>query len=278
MSFNLKSLCNKKSNYLIWVFSFCFFIFSSCLMAMTNNPDSVNSYKLILTTDSVIKANNLMHITAKIIDINTQKLLTLDDLKEVHTKKIHLLVIDPSLTDYHHIHPIANQEKNIFSFDFKPKLSSSYRFWADITLLNNKHYYIYSDLASVEKKATVAINKNKIMTSTADGLTFKLTLAGKPRVGQAVMAMVHITKDGKPFSQLEPVMGAFGHVVGFNQNYQTIMHIHPMGEEPSKLTDRGGPDLELHLEPEIAGFYKLFVQVRVNQQDVFAPLAFVVKK
>ena len=31
--------------------------------------------------------------------------ITPDQLREVHTRKIHLLIIDGSLTDYHHEHP-----------------------------------------------------------------------------------------------------------------------------------------------------------------------------
>ena len=31
---------------------------------------------------------------------------TLDDLSEVHTRKIHLLIIDGSFVDYHHEHPV----------------------------------------------------------------------------------------------------------------------------------------------------------------------------
>ena len=36
--------------------------------------------------------------------------------------------------------------------------------------------------------------------------------------------------------------------------------------------ERGGPKLEFHIEPEKAGFVKLFTQVRIGGEDIFAPL------
>src|SRR5439155_809971 len=35
--------------------------------------------------------------------------------------------------------------------------------------------------------------------------------------------------DGQPFNQLEVVMGAFGHFVGFCDDFATVLHIHPVG-------------------------------------------------
>lgn len=56
----------------------------------------------------------------------------LTDLREVHTEKIHLLIIDPSLQDYHHEHPRPADTPGEYSFTFTPKRSGPYRAWADI--------------------------------------------------------------------------------------------------------------------------------------------------
>ncbi|MBX9703184.1 MAG: hypothetical protein K2X39_03430, partial [Silvanigrellaceae bacterium] len=53
--------------------------------------------------------------------------------------------------------------------------------------------------------------------------------------------------------------------------FKSIVHIHPMGTEPSNPTERGGPDLQFHLQPEKPGFIKLFVQVKVKGKEIFAP-------
>ncbi len=50
------------------------------------------------------------------------KPLSLDQLEVAHTEKIHLLVIDQSLTDYHHLHPVAGDKPGEYRFDFAPQL------------------------------------------------------------------------------------------------------------------------------------------------------------
>jgi len=66
-------------------------------------------------------------------------------------------------------------------------------------------------------------------------------------------------------------MGAYSHIVGFSEDFETIAHIHPMGVEPTKPTDRGAGELEFHLLPAKPGLMRLYAQIRVNGQDKFAP-------
>jgi Heavy metal binding domain len=42
------------------------------------------------------------------------------DLIETRTKKIHLLMVDSSLTDYHHEHPVPTRNPGEYSFSFTP--------------------------------------------------------------------------------------------------------------------------------------------------------------
>ncbi|MBN8521637.1 MAG: hypothetical protein J0L77_07065 [Alphaproteobacteria bacterium] len=235
-----------------------------------------NAVKFTLSPDGNIQAGKTTKVTAKLTLLEDGSVLGERELKEAHTRKLHLLVVDPTLTDYHHIHPtpMANGE---WSFDFTPLKNGQYRVWADvIPVATGKQEYIVADIGMPSKeKAT--IDQSTAMTSTVDGYTFTLALEGEPKAGAAVMGNVTVTKDGKPFTQLEPVMGAFAHVVGFTEDYKSVLHIHPMGKEPTSDAERGGPKLEFHIEPEKAGFVKLFAQVRIDGKDVFAPFGITVK-
>lgn len=236
-----------------------------------------NSVKLELNPASTFAVGKTTQVALKIANIIDGKPLTLDDLKEAHTKKLHLLIVDPSLSDYHHIHPVADKNAGEFVFDFTPKKSDSYRVWADVIPVGTgKQEYVMADMGSAAKDKA-AINKATSMTSTVDGYTFTLALDSEPKAGSAVMGNITVTKDGKPFTQLEPVMGAFAHVVGFTEDYNSVMHIHPMGKEPTSETERGGPKLEFHIEPKKAGFVKLFAQVKIDGKDVFAPFGVAIK-
>ncbi len=236
-----------------------------------------NTVKLVLEPATPFQAGKTTQVLVKLNAVADGKPISFDGLKEAHTKKLHLLIVDPSLTDYHHIHPVAGKNAGEFVFDFTPKKNDSYRVWADvIPVATGKQEYVMADMGSAAKeKAT--INKTTVMTSAVDGYNFTLALDSEPKAGSAVMGNITITNDGKPFNQLEPVMGAFAHVVGFTEDYNSVLHIHPMGKEPTSDTERGGPKLEFHIEPEKAGFVKLFAQVRIGGKDVFAPFGVTVK-
>ena len=55
-----------------------------------------------------------------------------------------------------------------------------------------------------------------------------------------------------------------------------MLHVHPMGPEPTGEDQRGGPVLAFHLMPETPGFGKLFAQVRIGGRELFAPFGLTV--
>lgn len=215
-----------------------------------------------------------MLYSVKLTDIKTGKPITEDDLKTVHTKKLHLLVIDPSLTEYHHVHPTLNKDGGWDAYWLEE--TDRFRVWADITRKDTgKQEYIMTDVGQTEN--IYKIDKTTNSDYKIGEYGFSLKLDDELKAGEAAMATITITKNGKPFNQLEPVMGAYAHLVGFNEDYKSIMHIHPMGDEPKKDSDRGGPELEFHIEPEKAGFTKLFAQFLIDGKDIFVPFGVMVK-
>lgn len=238
---------------------------------------SQNTVKMALEPVAPLEARKTAQVTVKLNAVSDGKPLTLDDLKEAHTQKLHLLIVDPTLTDYHHIHPVAGQNPGEYVFDFKPLKNDSYRVWADvIPIATGKQEYVQTNMGTPAKEKS-SVEKAMSMTATVDGYTFTLALEGEPKAGNPVMGNVVVTKDGRPFTALEPVMGAFAHVVGFTEDYNSVLHVHPMGKEPTSDAERGGPKLEFHIEPEKVGFVKLFAQVRIGGKDIFAPFGITVK-
>jgi hypothetical protein len=184
-------------------------------------------------------------------------------------------VVDPSLSDYHHLHPVE-VSKGVWEVDFTPQKNNSYRIWADVTRADTgKQEYVMTDIGTATKKAK--INKTEIYAATNGEYSFTIAFDGEAKAGEAVMATIKISKNGKPFTGLEPVMGAFSHVVGFGEDYKSIMHIHPMGKEPETADERGGDELRFHIEPKTKGFVKLFAQFKIAGKDVFVPFGIMVK-
>jgi hypothetical protein len=109
--------------------------------------------------------------------------------------------------------------------------------------------------------------------TTVNGLNYELILAQKTiQVGRPALARLRITNaDGKGFAQLEPLMATFAHLVGFNQDYKTVMHMHPRGGPVLDPAARGGPELEFQIYALRPGFVRLFAQVQVEGRSRFAP-------
>lgn len=225
-----------------------------------------------------LKAGKTTKMLMQIATVKDSKPVTPEEINLVHTQRVHLLVIDPTLTDYHHIHPTPTGKAGEWAFDFTPKKDSSYRIWTDVTpAATGKQEYIKTDIGK-SSITSHEMDKTLINKSEAGGYQFALSFDEPLVAEKPVMGKVIVTdKAGKPVSNLQPVMGAFAHIVGFGEDGNTILHIHPMGKEPTAESERGGPELQFHIEPEKAGFVKLFVQTRIDGKDLFAPMSVIVK-
>jgi hypothetical protein len=213
------------------------------------------------------KASTIVRLTSK-----EGKPVTFDDLQVAHTEKVHLLIVDQSLTDYHHEHPVASNKPGEYRFDFTPRHGGTYHIWADLLPLATKvQEYTHT---TVQVKGTPGKPQHTTNTTAeVDGYRFTWAAEGDQplRVGEATTVKVNIAgPDGKPFAQLEPVMGAFAHMVAFPQNLESVLHVHPEGREPEKPEERGGPEMTFHVVPEQDGYHKFYLQVQIGGRDRFA--------
>jgi hypothetical protein len=199
--------------------------------------------------------------------------VTPSDLIQTHTKKVHLLIVDSSLTDYHHEHPIPTRNPGEYSFSFTPGKPGNYRVWADVRPYPlGLQEYAMTDIPAATTGEPLT-NRTVNFKATAGGLNYELILAQKTiQVGRPALARLRITTaDGKGFTQLEPLMTAFAHLVGFNQDYKTVMHMHPKGPPVMDPTARGGPELEFQIYALRPGFVRLFAQVQIDGRSQFVP-------
>ena len=229
------------------------------------------------TIKTSVRSNSPLEVGKKSEMIITLKDATgapvnLDQLVEMHTEKIHLLIVDPSLGDYHHIHPRKTETVGDYAFEFQPRRSGEYLFFADLVpVKSNAQEY---SISKIEVPGEVKpLEKQQQRSVTVDGYKFELQFEDPNLVqGQSTKATIKVTgPDGKPFDKLEPVMGAYAHLVGFSENRDFVAHIHPQGKEPESKDERGGPELSFYMNITQPGYHLLYSQVQINGKDVFAP-------
>ncbi len=212
------------------------------------------------------------------------KALSFKDLKEVHTKKLHLFVNDSSLTDFFHLHPQPTaKDATLFTFRFTPNKPGNYQLWADVTPLAKgaqrqaRQQFLRATLPSTNP-ASLPIDTTLMDTVTQGSLQAKLSFDLPLQADKASIGTVTVTNlAGQPIHNLEPVLGAFAHVVAYANNGQSVLHSHPMGKEPKSAADRAGPTLQFHLAPGQSGFVKIFVQIRLDGRDLILPFGVMVQ-
>lgn len=227
--------------------------------------------KVTLQSAQPLVVGQKAEVTAQIAT-KDGKPVTPDLLKEAHTKKLHFLIIDQSLTDYHHEHPVPTATPGEYKFSFTVGKPGAYRVWADLVPVSTgEQEYVIADLPADTQSETLA-GRAETLATTLDGLTYTVTFQKPLQVGDAALGTLTVTDAaGKVFPSLEPIMGAYAHLVGFSEDRKSIAHIHPMGEEPTKETDRGAGKLDFHIAPEQPGLVRLFAQVQIGGKSKFAP-------
>jgi len=195
------------------------------------------------------------------------------DLIVAHTERIHLLIIDSSLTDYHHEHPKVSRVPGEYTFSFTPRQPGSYQAWVDVRPRPlGLQEYITTTIAATTTGEPLT-DRTVTNRAVVDGMTFELNFAAeKLRTGRPTLGKLRITgTDGKPFAQLEPLMNAFVHLVGFHEDRKTVLHLHPKSPLVTDLAARGGPEIEFQMFPPQSGFVRLFAQVQVGGVSKYAP-------
>jgi hypothetical protein len=208
-----------------------------------------------------------------------------EDLLVTHTRPLHLLVVDPSLSDYQHVHPEPGPKLGEWTFSFRPQFAGAYRVFGDFTpAATGRGLYASVDLNVAGAPALAPARHGQaadVQTPRAalrgqqverDGVLFQLSTAQQPaRAGQPIDLRFAMSRpDGKEV-QLEPVMGAFAHLVAFDEARSGFAHLHPAEVDLLKRPDAKSPALNFKLTIPRGGRYVVWAQVNVEGSETFVP-------
>lgn len=194
------------------------------------------------------------------------------DLALSHTELLHLLVIDPSLGDYQHIHPKPAKKYGSWEFDMTPHRAGLYRVFADfVPFATGLGLYAHADFNVPGNPSEPFVPAGRSVV--VDGFKYDFTLSdGKVRAGYATELHLRVTSMTPGGTvPLEPVMGAFAHVVAFDPKRLGFAHIHPLAVDPLAPLDPVAPALSFRVTIPSPGRYIVWAQVKMNGRDRFAP-------
>jgi len=194
------------------------------------------------------------------------------DLMVAHTRKLHLLAVDPTLTDYQHMHPEPGRRDGEWKFSFTPARAGLYRFFADFTpVATQRGLYASADFNVQGPVAKVITNASTLYQER--GYNFELELPGILQAGRPSVMRFRIESQGavKTPVKLEPVMGAYAHLVTFDETRSGFAHLHPMENDLTKPPDTLHPQLDFKVTIPASGRYVVWAQVKIDDKEIFAP-------
>lgn len=205
------------------------------------------------------------------------------ELAVTHTEKMHIMLIDPSLEDYHHVHPKSGGLDGIYRFSFTPNKAGNYRVFTEIVPLRSRRQAIALSEFEVTGKPNDAKFKRSIQ-SLVNGVHFELV--GAPEVlktGRDYSLDLNVRNEDGSSIILETVMGSKGHMVAFDAEAKGFAHMHPVDDViTSRTAGLGGvrrEDSELTFLFNVPnpGWYRLFAQIQVKGEALFGHFDLYVK-
>jgi hypothetical protein len=154
-----------------------------------------------------------------------------------HEKDLHLIVVRRDLSGFQHVHP-TRAEDGLWSVPLTLDDPGQYRVFADFRPAGREEGLTLGVDVPVDGTYEARPLPAPSKVAQVDGYTVELT-------GQFSFT---VARDGRPVTDLQPYLGAFGHLVALRDGDLAYLHVHP---EETGLT--------FHAEVPSAGTYRLYL-------------------
>ncbi len=178
-----------------------------------------------------------------------------------HEKQLHLIVVRSDGAEFHHVHPRLDRATGVWSVEWSWPTGGSYRVFADFVPEGDAEMNV-----TLTRNVEVAggfepVNPPLSRTDSVDG--FEVTLAGGLATDQTRELTVEVTRDGQPVRDLQPYLGAFGHLVALREVDLAYLHVHAEGDDP-RPGDTAGPEIGFATQAPTPGRYLLYLDFKVE--------------
>ncbi|ATL68020.1 hypothetical protein [Nocardia terpenica] len=170
-----------------------------------------------------------------------------------HEQRLHLIVVRRDTAVYQHLHPTLDAD-GTWTVPLNLPSAGSYRLLADFVPTGQQPMTLGVDLAVPGDFRPAEHQPSR--ESVVDG--YRVQLSGDPVAGRASTLTLRVSRDGKPVTDLQPYLGAYGHLVALRGGDLAYVHVHPEGA-PGDGRTPAGPDITFHAELPSAGTYRLFL-------------------
>ncbi|MBC2932028.1 hypothetical protein [Nocardioides sp. zg-1228] len=178
------------------------------------------------------------------------------DYTREHEKDLHLIVVRRDLTGFQHVHPRLDRASGTWSVDVD-LTPGVWRVVADLVPEDWDGITLADDVAVAgdfsPRPLPADDRTDRIRT---DEGTYAVTLQGDTAPGASTVLTTRIELDGEPVTDLEPYLGAHGHLVAMRAGDLGYLHVHP--EDGAAA----GPGIDFATAFPEPGTYRLFLDFK----------------
>jgi len=177
-----------------------------------------------------------------------------------HDKDLHLIVVRRDLAGFQHVHPQRDAD-GTWSVPLSVTGAGQYRVFADFQPAERTEGLTLGVDVAAPGDYQPRTLPAPARTATVDGYT--VTLTGDLTPGTASKLTLSVTRDGAPVRDLQPYLGAYGHLVALRDGDLAYLHVHPDGA-PGDGRTPAGPQITFYAEVPTTGSYRLYLDFQHN--------------
>lgn len=179
-----------------------------------------------------------------------------------HEKELHLIAVRRDFTGFQHVHPErASDGSWAVPLDLT---GGTWRLFADFTPVAEDDaggadgLTLGSDITVTGPTGRFAEASHEARrVDTVDG--YRVELAGTLAPGEESNLSFAVTRQGAPVADLQPYLGARGHLVALREGDLAYLHVHPTDDE-----DATGHEVGFAATVPSVGGYRLYLAFRVD--------------
>ncbi len=191
-----------------------------------------------------------------------------------HGKRLHLIVVRRDLASFQHLHPTLDPATGVWTTTMDASAAGTYRVFADVVPEGHDGLTLGTDLAVAGAFAPAPPETTESRTVRVDG--YEVRLGGTVRAGQSGTLTATVSRAGRPVTDLDPYLEAYGHLVALRQSDLAYLHVHPDGH-PGDGTTAAGPTVEFTVDVPTTGVYRLYLDFQHDGVVRTAPFVLTVE-
>jgi hypothetical protein len=171
-----------------------------------------------------------------------------------HERRMHVVVVRRDAAGFQHVHPALGPD-GVWRVPLTLPAAGVYRVYADFVPTGGPALVLGADLFAPGDFAPIGFPPSRV--AQLDG--YQVRLDGDLVPGGPSQLFATVSLAGAAVTDLEPYLGAFGHLVVLRRSDLAYLHVHPDGAAPAP-TDRSGPGVAFVADVPTTGGYRLFFE------------------